>query len=265
MLKKLLISGLSLSALAILALGAQTASADYYDCYGGLHSGDPRPGECYLLPRPSEQQDDSNGYNDLVPDQPSDDGNGDYGYNTLAPSGYYYDDSSTDSYPSDQSDYGYNVLEPSGYYYDDGSYDNGYDDSYNDDSGSDNEWYNPDAPPYYKKYEVRNARKYCVRDYCYILYDYCYDSTHCEEKTRRVPREHYEEVIEEEEEERPPSLPDIYEPSRNTWNYWVNYYINNYFYGYPYGTNRPECDHRHERCVYRGFHFGGFHNGYWYY
>jgi len=98
-----------------------------------------------------------------------------------------------------------------------------------------------DPDTYSKEYEVRNARKYCIRDYCYIVYDYCYDLTHCEQKVDRIPRDEYE--------------------NSDDWKNMFEDYLNDYFKRNPNGNCGPQTG----KCVYRGFYFGGSHNGYWYY
>lgn len=222
MIKKLLLAGALTASLAILALAAQPVSADYYDCNGNIRSGDPRPSECHYFLSPTRSSSSDRTRANIVTDSSSTSSSDRTRADVVTNTG------------SSSSRTRVNVITPIG---------RNYSDLEEARNGADTIIVN-DPDNYSKKYEVRNARKYCMRDYCYIVYDYCYDLTHCEQKTQRIPRENYE-----------------YE---NNWRDKLEDYLNDYFQRNPYG----QCDpYRRDRgkCIYRGFHFGGFHNGYWYY
>lgn len=235
--KKLVLSVLA----AGLLMPVLTASADYYDCNWQIHEGDPAPSECHMFIKP----DDMNSTNTLEPSGSSG-RTSDNDVNTLTPSGSSGRTSENDVNvltPSGSSGRTYdndaNILTPSG--------------SASDLRGEtypENNYPVTDEDDYYKKYYKKNVRDYCVRDVCYVLYDYCYDEIHCEAKKDVVPRNEYDPQYDAYD-------PDYTRNRNNTWNYWINYYVNNYFYG------MPMCDSRYQRCVYRGYHFGGYHNGYW--
>ncbi len=223
MVKKLLLAGSLTTALAVLALVAQPVSADYYDCNGNIRSGDPRPSECHYYITPPSNADRTRA--DVVTNSSS---TSSYDSDRTR-AGVVTNSSSTSSYDSSRTRA--NVVTEIGRNYSDLEEARNRDDAVivND----------PDN--YSKKYEVRNARKYCMRDYCYIVYDYCYDLTHCEEKVYKMPREDYGD--------------------RDDWRDMFGDYYNR-------SRNEDNCDqdrYGRSRCVYRGFHFGGFHNGYWYY
>ena len=101
--------------------------------------------------------------------------------------------------------------------------------------------------------DIRKVRKYCVREYCYIIYEICDSSGHCTEEAKRVPREDFYD----------------YERPQNDWreslnNYTYNYIYNNYntfnFYNSDYFN---DCRFYTRGCVYRGTYYGRYHNRYW--
>jgi hypothetical protein len=238
MIKKLFFAGTLTVSLTILALVAQPVSADYYDCNGVLQSGDPAPSECHYFLSPQRSSTSERNRAGIVTDT---------GRST----------SNTESDRSRESDRtraniiedNYKTTRPTNNYNDRNrvSITSEIGRNYRDTEESRNR---PDAiierdpDNYSKKYEVRNARKYCVRDYCYIIYDYCYDLTHCEEKVYKIPREKGNR--------------------EDDWRDMLEDYLDTYFDRY-----RPEkCNpygYPSRKCVYRGFYFGGFHNGYWHY
>ncbi len=84
---------------------------------------------------------------------------------------------------------------------------------------------------------IRKVRKYCVRDYCYIIYEICEENGQCVEEAKRVKREEYEKK------------PDWQDWTRqNTYNY---FYQNNYYTKINFDS------------VYRGTHYGRYYNRYW--
>lgn len=234
MLKKLLFAGILTTGLATLALVAQPVSADYYDCNGNIRSGDPRPSEChyYLVPsQTTTTTDSSRNRADIITDTSSTSSSSYDSDRTRADVVTEIGSSSTSSVYETDRNRADIITEIGRDYYD-----------YERPSTDSNAILADDPDDYSKEYEVRNARKYCMRDYCYIIYDYCYDLTHCEEKVYKMPREQYQ--------------------YGDNWRDMLEDYLNDYF-----GRNRyDDCDRYYRgRCIYRGFYFGGFHNGYWYY
>ena len=234
--------------LSVLAIGlfmpVLTASARYYDCNWQIHEGDPPPSECYMFVSP----DDARSTNTLSTSGSSG-RTSDNSTNTLSTSGSSgrtLDNStnnlSTSGTSGRTSNNNVNVLTPSG--------------SASDlraESTKDDNAPATDPNDFYKEYYKKNVRDYCVRDVCYVLYDYCYDETHCEAKKDVENRNEYDPQYD-------PTNPDYSRNRYNTWNYWINYYVNNYTNNYYIGM--PACDSRYQKCVYRGYHFGGYHNGY---
>ena len=109
--------------------------------------------------------------------------------------------------------------------------------------------YRPDLPN--NEPEIRNTRKYCVRDYCYFIYEICYSNGYCEQKAERIETDEYDE-----------------DHSQNRY-YWKDS-LNNYVYNHFYFNFYNKDDHRHDycgyydrNCVYRGAHYGRYHNRYW--
>lgn len=238
MLKKLLFAGALTASLAVLALVAEPVSADYYDCNGNLRTGDPRPSEChyYLTPTPSSSSTSDTSDSGRTRVDVTDDSN-----RTTTTTTTDSDRTRVDVTSDIGRDYSYptyttdrtrvDVTEETGRNYTDDELNGNYSEGIVE----------TDPDNYSKKYEIRNARKYCMRDYCYIIYDYCYDLTHCEEKVYKMPREEY-----------------------NYGNDWRDMF-EDYYDRYRDRYYRDDCDRYSSRCVYRGFYFGGFHNGYWYY
>ncbi|MBD3156308.1 hypothetical protein GF369_00615 [Candidatus Peregrinibacteria bacterium] len=249
MTKKLLFAGVLTTSLAILALVAQPVSADYYDCNGVLKQGDPAPSECHYFLSPQRSSTSDRNRVDITDSRDTSSSRDRAGIVTDATSS-----------TSTVDDYGRNRINITTDAYNTAtSTTNNYNDrkrvsitreitrNYSDLEEARNR---PDAiiehdpDNYSKKYEVRNARKYCIRNYCYIIYDYCYDLTHCEEKVYKMPREEgqYEDNWRDKLEDYLDSYFDRYRPERCN----------------PYGYSS-------RNCIYRGFYFGGFHNGYWHY
>jgi len=98
-----------------------------------------------------------------------------------------------------------------------------------------------DPEPPTERYEeddlyIRKVRKYCVRNYCYIIYEVCDSAGHCEEEAKR------------------------YKKDKKDWDDWrdwfkketYDYYYRHYYY--------PK--YRYD-FVYRGSHYGRYHNRYW--
>lgn len=215
MTKKLIFAGTLTVALATLVMIAETVSADYYDCNGNLKAGDPSPSECHYFLAPQRTTSSNTSYDRKRAEIVTSTGS-----------------SSTSSTTTSTSTTGRsraNIITEIGRNYSE----------LEEARNAEDAIIVNDPEDYSKKYEKRNARKYCVRDYCYIVYDYCYDLTHCEQKVDKIPRDEYGT-----------NWQDIFE------DYW-----NDYFRRPPYENCRPQTG----RCVYRGFYFGGFHNGYWYY
>lgn len=92
--------------------------------------------------------------------------------------------------------------------------------------------------------DIRKVRKYCVREYCYIIYEICDSSGHCEEEAKRVKQDELD-WDNNEDCERCSDWRDRL--SYNTYNYFYNNY-NNYNYN---------------NYVYRGTHYGRYYNRYW--
>lgn len=235
MLKKLLIAGAVLGGITLLALSAPFASADYYDCSGQFHYGDPGPSTCHYFIRPNERTRVPNDRNVLEPNEreprePS--------VQPREPEINVLEPQPRDPYrPDVDQDRDVNVLVPQ-----------------RREPSRTPSTTDRDEP----RYEIRNTRRYCVRDLCYIVYDYCDDLGHCTEKVKTYDNPNYHEDIHE-DIDHGHGHTDKYS---RTWNYWINNYVYNYFYG---NRNRDNCYPDRGRCIYRGFHFGGFHNGYWYY
>ncbi|MBN1494196.1 hypothetical protein JW911_00480 [Candidatus Peregrinibacteria bacterium] len=234
-----------------------TAHADYLDCDWRYHYGEPQMGECYYLINPGNRN--SGNDNDVTTTSADD-----Y-FGSSTTSGYNNSDVTTSSasdYFGSSSSSGYNnsdVTTSSASDYFGNSSSSGYNNSdvttssasdyFGSGSSSSDSQITSSDDKYSDKF-IKNYRDYCAGDYCWVIYDECYDNTHCWEKKERYPRNEYD--------------PDYnagdnnYSRNRgNTWNYWVNYVVNNYYMGW------PTCDSRYQKCVYRGFHFGSYHNGYW--
>lgn len=140
-------------------------------------------------------------------------------------------------------------------------------DNHNDDHDHDydNGHNNGDRPP----------RLYCVRDMCYIVYEECDDRNHCEKEVKKVPRDEFfagkhtgsqvqtnnqEVTVNVNTDNRRPNR--NYDEMPNNWNDWYGYmerYVNHRYYP------QYACGWGHRNCTYRGFFFGGYQNGYWYY
>ncbi|MCD6109252.1 hypothetical protein J7J83_00630 [bacterium] len=257
MTKKLIFAGALTTGLTILTLLAQTASADYYDCNGNVRSGNPRPSECHYYLTPSRSRNhvintssDSSTMNhrsrNHVINTSSDSStmnhrsrnhvintSSDSSNTTHRERNHVVTDNSRNHVVTNSNRHRENIITGIGRNYS----------NIEKARNSRNAIIENDPGNYSKKYEVRNARKYCVRDYCYIVYDYCYDLSHCEEKVQRVPRDDYWH-----------------------WNDWRNN-LNKYLDEYLNKAGQEDCnryDPNQDRCIYRGFHFGGYHNGYWY-
>lgn len=249
MIKKLVFAGMLTASLAVLALVAQPVSADYYDCNGVLQHGDPAPSECHYFLSPQRSSTSDRNRVDITDSRDTS--------SRRDRAGIVTDANRTDSNDDNRDRNRVNITS----------------DTYGTTTTTTNDHNNrnrvsitreisrnysdleearnhPDAiiehdpDNYSKEYEVRNARKYCIRDYCYIIYDYCYDLTHCEEKVYKMPREEGRH--------------------EDDWRDMLEEYLDNYFDRY-----RPErCNpygYPSRNCIYRGFYFGGFHNGYWHY
>ena len=246
MIKKLFFAGALTIALATLALAAEPASADYYVCNGNLRSGDPAPSEChyYLAPQRTNAvtQDRARNRANVVnsttsnssrhranivnSSTSSNSSSGRRRANVVNNSGY----SRTTPDTNFNNRKRVNIITEIGRNYSDLKH-------YRDQNANNGIIVN-DPDNYSKKYEVRNARKYCIREYCYIIYDYCYDLSHCEQKIQKVHNDEYND-----------NWRDFFED-------YLDGYINRHRECNNYGTGR---------CIYRGFYFGGFHNGYWHY
>jgi len=104
--------------------------------------------------------------------------------------------------------------------------------------------------------DIKNSRKYCVRDYCYLIYEVCYSNGYCEQKAERIDRDDYYDY-------------DYDRGDNYRGNHWqdsLNNYVYNYFqYNfYNYGNRgHDDCDYRDRDCVYRGTYYGRYHNRYW--
>lgn len=221
MFKKLLLIGMPLAAIVIIS--AQTASADYYDCYGNIQPGSPGNSECHYYtdtPNHPHGQTQTPGYVEMTPT-----------------CGGVPCDLSQTRYPDPEPDYqelipDYDEVPPS-------LAEPDFGDDYFD---------NHNADTY-----IKNVRKYCVRDWCYILYELCYEyNDYCVDKGERVPRDEYEGRYDRE--------PDYYRNWRDRLNnYTYNYFYNNYYYNNYY----DDCGYNNRYCVYRGINYGRYHNRYW--
>jgi len=242
MIKKLLLAGTITGALATLALIAQPVSANYYDCNGNLHTGNPRPSECHYFLTPARSSSSNRNRAGVITNTESNSASDRSRANIVKES-----ESSSTSSSSNRSRAGVVTNTGSTSYKSTGRSRAGivteigrnYSDL-EESRNRENAIIVNDPDNYSKKYEVRNARKYCTRNYCYIVYDYCYDLTHCERKVQKEARKDYQQED---------NWMDMFED-------YYNRYKNNH------------CDHDQygrSRCIYRGFHFGGYHNGYWYY
>lgn len=88
---------------------------------------------------------------------------------------------------------------------------------------------------------IRKVRKYCVRDYCYIIYEICEENGRCVEEAKRVKKENYEKKYEKKHDWRDWTRQNTYK-----------YFYKNYYY--------PKQDFDY---VYRGTHYGRYYNRYW--
>lgn len=235
MIKKLLFAGALTASLAVLALVAEPVSADYYDCYGNIKSGDPAPSECHYYITPQRSATSDRDRAGIVTDSGSTSSTSDRDRaNIVTPTGSGTSSSYSPSTDRTRADI---VTEIGRNYSDLEDARNRADAVILNDSEDEMDYYS-------KPYEVRNARKYCIRDYCYIMYDYCYDLTHCEQKVQKMPRDNYDD-------------------GKNWRDMFDNYLKDHY-----HRDRERNCNQYGRypgRCVYRGFHFGGFQNGYWYY
>ncbi len=250
MIKKLFFAGMLTASLTILALVAKPVSADYYDCNGVLRSGDPAPSECHYFLSPqrssnsgrervnvtdSYETSSSRSRAGIVTDTGrTSDTNINNDRNRVNVTDNAYGKTSTTTTNNKSNRNRVSIISETGRDY------NELEEARNRTDAI----IEHDPNNYSKKYEVRNARKYCIRDYCYIIYDYCYDLTHCEEKVYKIPREQGRD--------------------KDDWRDMLEEYLDKYF-----DRHRPErCNpygYPSHDCIYRGFYFGGFHNGYWHY
>jgi len=212
--------------IAAITMPVLTAHADYLDCENRYHYGYPQQGECYYLMDPTDRGGSTNNNNDDVTTGSADDyfGNDNSGYNN--------DDVTTGS----------------------------ADDYFGNSTLDDNTGSATDSDDKYSDTYIKNYRDYCAGDYCWAIYDECYDDIHCWEKKDRIPRDEYDPEYNPDDNVKDDNNGNDYDYTRNrgnTWNYWYNYVVNNYYMG------SPSCDSRYENCVYRGYHFGSYHNGYW--
>lgn len=205
MLKKLLLFGLPVAAIAILF--TQIASADYYDCQGNIRPGYPNASQCRGLKTPPAPIND-------VQTQP----NSSF---SLTPT--------CNGVPCDIPQYRpERTTNPQT-------------------SINEAEELNPnnqDVPqsvnePDKSEGFIKNIRKYCIRNYCYIIYEYCING-YCKETSKRI-------------------LQDELDNNYSIQNNW-NDRLNNYFYNNYYEGCRD--DYR-GKCIYRGTHYGRYHDNYW--
>lgn len=103
--------------------------------------------------------------------------------------------------------------------------------------------------------EIRNTRKYCVRDYCYFIYEICYSNGYCEQKAERIEKNEYEDFE--------PDYDENHSHNRYYWKDSLNNYVYNYFYYNFYDRDDDDCGYYNRGCVYRGAHYGRYHNRYW--
>jgi hypothetical protein len=169
--------------LSVLAVGlfmpVLTASARYYDCNWQIHEGNPPPSECHMFVSP----DDVKSTNTLSTSGSSG-RTSDNSVNNLSSSesSGRTSDNSTNNLSSSgssgrTSDNDVNVLSPTG------SASDLRGETERDDNAP-----ATDPEDFYKEYYKKNVRDYCVRDVCYVLYDWCYDEIHCEPKKDVVDR-----------------------------------------------------------------------------
>jgi len=228
MTKKLIIAGALTLGLSVITLMAEPANANYYDCNEKLQAGTPHPSECHYYLAPPQRTSST-----PTRQRRRTESSG------VTPSSRRRNHVVVDSTPSsrhrahvatDSSRHRVNVITKIGRNYSD-----------LEEARNRNDAIVVNDPNNYsKKYEVKNARRYCIRDYCYIVYDYCYDLSHCEEKVQRVPRSNYE----------------------SDWRTQLQDYLDEYFKRRPQQPCNPYGQNP-GKCIYRGFHFGGYHNGYW--
>lgn len=217
MLKKLLFLTLPIAALAVISI--QTASADYYDCQGNVRPGTPGPSQCHWFTDPPSADQPQ----DVTPDSsPS---------ITITP---ICSGNNCGNRPQEITPAPYVPYAP----------------------------YEPQPQeivpePVDSSVHIRNTRKYCVRNYCYFIFEICYSDGHCEERSERVERDEYEDQNNYEHRE--------VEPVCRDWRGCLNNYTYNYFYDRYYRPYNNDCRYRNRNCIYRGIHFGGYHNGYWHY
>lgn len=244
--KKALFLGTIVSTLAIIAVYSPMVSADYYDCSGKYHYGNPGPSECHYLVNPPKRTERA----ESKPRKP----------NTLEPGQRHNE-------PLRSGRDSLNVLQAEPRLKTDKRV-----------TDRDRNLLKPQSRQKYdlqekeKRYEIRNSRKYCVKDYCYYVYDYCDNYGNCVKKKRKYKNpdynpgndynNHYDgQDKQETENESSYSRGNTYNNNSRSWNYRVNKYIYNYYYK---KISQPEyCNNHSGRCIYRGFRFGGHHNGYW--
>lgn len=91
--------------------------------------------------------------------------------------------------------------------------------------------------------DIRKLRKYCVRNYCYVIYEICEENGRCVEESKRIKKDDYEE----------------YEQSikKTKWRDWTRQKTYQYFYD-NYSYTKRNYDY-----VYRGTRFGGYNDRYW--
>lgn len=227
MLKKLLFLTLPIAAIAVLTM--QTASADYYDCYGNVRPGSPGPSECHYFTDPPAANQPQN----VTPNQPYEPSI------TITPicSGNNCNNRPQEIQPTISPSI---IITP-----------------LCNERNCDPQPQEIVPEPVDSSAYIRNTRKYCVRDYCYFIFEICYSDGHCEEKSERVRRDEYEH------REVEPVCTDWRDCLNNyTYNYYYNYYYNNYYYNNDYND---DCRYRERNCVYRGTHYGRYHNGYWHF
>lgn len=106
-------------------------------------------------------------------------------------------------------------------------------------------------------FDIRNVRKYCVREYCYLIYEVCRSNGQCKEYSKRVPREDYEDYNN--------NTNNDYDDWRERLNnYTYNYIYNRYNIYNFYNSDRfNDCKFYENGCAYRGTYYGRYHNRYW--
>lgn len=281
MLKKILFASTIVATIAITLTTGPLASADYYDCSGNLRPGEPGPSECHYFIQPAQRKPNRQRKpnilnptkrkpNVLNPNErePNVLNPNERNPNTVTPTRRNPERTSQDKVNvlTPQARETVNVLKPNPREPVNVSRPQARE-TLNTSSKNNLNVLEPARQRTEKTYKIRNTRKYCVKNYCYFIYDYCDSSGNCIRKQKKYENPNYNPYEYETAENSNANPGNNQDEQKNAYNNnilnnLVNNYINNHYYQY---RSNNYCNSYMKDCVYRGFHFGGYHNGYWRY